>query len=62
MKQSITGPRNPKNPIENPDKSDPRKNIPEVDPDTRENPEIESPTYNDPPNTSDSIDKIVFAF
>lgn len=62
MKKTITGPRKPKSPIDNPDKSDPRKNIPEGDPDPNQNPEIEPPTYIDPPNTPDPIGKIVFVF
>lgn len=62
MKKTITGPSKTKNPIENPDKNDPRKNIPEVEPDPNVNPEVEPPTYNDPPNTQDPIGKIVFVF
>ncbi|MFM6928835.1 MAG: hypothetical protein ACKOX6_10255 [Bdellovibrio sp.] len=62
MKNAITGPRKPKSPIENPDKSDPRKNIPEGDPDPNKNPEIEPPIYNDPPTTHDPISRIVFIF
>ena len=61
-KRAITGPRKPKNPVENPDSSDPHKNIPERDPQPNQIPEIDPPPHSDPSTGSDSIGKIVFFF
>lgn len=62
IKKAITGPRKPKSPIENPDNSDPHKNIPERDPQTKEIPEIDPPPHSDPSNGTDTNGKIVFIF
>lgn len=47
MPETPDKPQTPTNPVENPDRNDPRKNVPEIDPKPNKEPEID-PQPNEP--------------